>query len=279
MARFIAVTASIDLSRAHGVECLGHRRRVVGQRRAPAVEYFWPGNLAVVAKTVGKRRPCRRQPSHTFCGHRQLGEVGGYQRPVVENPFLLQQRRYWRTCWPECQVVRSMSSCRLCGPCRSAASSRAPCRRPATRPGSDRDLRAIGDLGRRWWHRRRAPRGTWLWTSVAFSLASRKAWTTRNADGRQACGSCAAVPAHAAEPVGRHQRDQLEGGIHELGDTRRQFVGRELRSGLLAEAEELDDLLGALAEGVFVAARQHRHRAHAEPFQLRAAGRIFEHID
>jgi hypothetical protein len=81
------------------------------------------------------------------------------------------------------------------------------------------------------------------------------------------------------EPVGRHQRDELKGCIHELGDAGRQLVGRKLRPGLLAEAEELDDLLGALAESVLVAARQHRHRTHTEPFQLGHAGRVLEHID
>jgi len=44
------------------------------------------------------------------------------------------------------------------------------------------------------------------------------------------------------------------------------------------QAKEIHDLLGALAEGVFVTARQHRHRTHAERLQLRHAGRIFEHI-
>ena len=44
------------------------------------------------------------------------------------------------------------------------------------------------------------------------------------------------------------------------------------------KSQEVDDLLGALAEGVLVAARQHRHRAHAELLQLRHAVRILKHI-
>ena len=43
-------------------------------------------------------------------------------------------------------------------------------------------------------------------------------------------------------------------------------------------AEEVDDLLGALAEGVFVAARQHRDRAHAKLLQLGHAVRVFKNI-
>ena len=77
----------------------------------------------------------------------------------------------------------------------------------------------------------------------------------------------------------RHQRDQLERRAHELVDPRRQLVGRELGPGLLVEAEEVDDLLGALAEGELVAARQHRHRAHAKLLQLGEAGRVLKNID
>jgi hypothetical protein len=47
---------------------------------------------------------------------------------------------------------------------------------------------------------------------------------------------------------------------------------------LLVEAEEVDDLLGALAEGELVAARQHRHRTRAHALQLAEAVRVFKDI-
>jgi hypothetical protein len=31
-------------------------------------------------------------------------------------PAISSSMNHWRTCWPQCQVVRSITSCRLCGP-------------------------------------------------------------------------------------------------------------------------------------------------------------------
>ena len=54
---------------------------------------------------------------------------------------------------------------------------------------------------------------------------------------------------------------------------------RKLWTRLLIQAEELDDLLQALAEGELVAARQHRHRAQAKLLQLGEACRVFENVN
>jgi hypothetical protein len=67
-------------------------------------------------------------------------------------------------------------------------------------------------------------------------------------------------------------------GTHVLVDPRRQLVGRKLRAGPLVQAEELDDLLGALGKGELGPARQHRYRARAKRLQLGQAGRIFQNI-
>ena len=64
----------------------------------------------------------------------------------------------------------------------------------------------------------------------------------------------------------------------ELVDSRRQLVGRELRPAIFVQAEEVDDLLGVLAEDVLVAARQHGNRPEAKLLQLGEASRVFKNI-
>ena len=59
---------------------------------------------------------------------------------------------------------------------------------------------------------------------------------------------------------------------------RAQFVGRELGARFLVQAEEVDDLLGALGEGELVAARQDRYRPRAQPLQLGEAVGVFKDI-
>ena len=83
----------------------------------------------------------------------------------------------------------------------------------------------------------------------------------------------AARPSRYVNPelLVRHQRDQLDRGVHELRDALMQLFDRELRAAILLQADEVDDLLGVLAEDELVAARQHRDRARAELLQLREA--------
>jgi hypothetical protein len=81
------------------------------------------------------------------------------------------------------------------------------------------------------------------------------------------------------EAVVGHQREEFERRRQEFVEACIEFGRRQLGAGFLVDAEELDDLLGALAEGEFVAARQDRYRTGAELLQLGQAGRIFKYID
>src|SRR3990167_1898489 len=77
----------------------------------------------------------------------------------------------------------------------------------------------------------------------------------------------------------RHQGEERQRRRQELVEPGIEFGRRRLGAGLLVDAEEFDDLFGALAERELVAARQHRHRARAELLQLGEAGRIFKNVD
>ena len=80
------------------------------------------------------------------------------------------------------------------------------------------------------------------------------------------------------EPVVGHQRDELECRGHELVDAPGQLGGRELRAAVLVQAEEVDDLLGVLAEDELLAARQHGNGPEAKLLQLGQAAGVFKDI-
>ena len=71
-----------------------------------------------------------------------------------------------------------------------------------------------------------------------------------------------------SEPVVGHQREELDRRGHELVDAGMQLVDRELRAAILVQADEVDDLLGVLAEDVLVATRQDGDGPEAELLQL-----------
>src|SRR6185312_13672832 len=82
--------------------------RAIAHRRPPGC-----GGISVAANAPAARK---FQPSHTFCGKGSLVKSGGFSGWWWLTPSFSSSIMYWRTCWPQCQVVRSISSCRLCAP-------------------------------------------------------------------------------------------------------------------------------------------------------------------